>query len=441
MASLFLDGLPPETLQDILSLLDWREQLSVRLVSRRWRGIADECLARRQQLQLYGTDVHGSLTPEKVKLLLEMMPSLRRLHLDGRSPTEASRTTAVTHYQQHPEDADICSVDRSAVELLCCFFQRLEQLSLTYVSLRCTGLPPQPAPSSQLRHLDLSRTNVSSEDLAGALSSCPQLVQLSVAHCPQLTADWLPQLTGCSQLEQLDITALKVCTREDCDVLAAALAGCPRLQRLSVACVKCPHQYLPASGLAHLTHLDLSNTNVHPLLLRSLSQLAPQLRDLRLRAARVLRLPALVNGLPLLRRLEVLDTRVVCESAVPTVLAALHGLPLRALACGRYNCYVTAESIAELVVAVPTLALFQLATGGGRQALEAARLLGERLPSGRTVTFIAEPGAVSEQGVSVSPEQGVSVSPEQGVRVVVPRHGLWETLADPQWPHGSEGIW
>ena len=46
------DRLPAELLQDILSRLDWKQQLIVKEVSRRWRAAVDACVVHRKELDI-----------------------------------------------------------------------------------------------------------------------------------------------------------------------------------------------------------------------------------------------------------------------------------------------------------------------------------------------------------------------------------------------------
>ena len=137
---------------------------------------------------------------------------------------------------------------------------------------------PQLSSCPQLRDLDLSNTNVQSEDLAAMMAACPQLERLVVAYCEELKGDWLPELRHCPRLRDLDLRLTYVKSGN----LAAMAAACPQLERLSVA--RCPEMtgdWMPElRRCPQLRDLNLSNTNVRSKDLAAAVVACPQLERL-----------------------------------------------------------------------------------------------------------------------------------------------------------------
>ena len=422
-----IDQLPPELLIEILSHLSWRQQLVVRRVSRRWQAAADASLAGRRELYISSEDLYTGLTTERLLNLLQSMPTLRRLCIDrtgtliNRGPLAGGLITVDQLCDSCPQLQAIrldCEIGDAGVKTLLRRLPSLRSfhldsakfngkclsllptglkslslrdlavkgkcLSLLPTGLKSLSLPALAHSASlrhmthcpELRHLDLSCTNVRNEELAAVVATCPQLERLKVGWCRELTADWLKELKHCPELRDLDLHYTEVRSRE----LAAALAACPQLERLNVyscrgltkdwlrelkdcprlqeldishletngnelvliflqtACVRLKRlrlvgvQYaqLPFLALSQtsLTHLDLSGTNTHDYNFYPMPALLPNLRDLRLHGCSSLRDSAPLLGFTSLQVLDVSGTRIDLSDVV---LSSLSSLPLKAL--------------------------------------------------------------------------------------------------------------
>ena len=301
MAATFpIDDLHQELLIEILSHLDWRQQLDVRRVSHRWRAAADASLTRQQELCISIGDLHRydrSLTETytgRLLNLLQSMPALRRLcvTIDGRwlyDKTETKKLLTMDHLSAEqlsdscPQLETLsldCWMDNAGVETLLRRLPGLRSLHLALATVEndCLSLLPADLHSlslycatrldsgqlhhltrcRQVRELDLSGTGyqVLSEDLAVVVATCTQLERLNVQSCNRLTADWVSHLRHCPGLRDLNLSSTEV-NSED---LAMVVAACPLLERLAVAhCKKLTLDWLPElSSCPHLWELDIS---------------------------------------------------------------------------------------------------------------------------------------------------------------------------------------
>ena len=472
--------LPPELLVEILSRLSCRQLLIARRVSGCWRAAAETALTRCQELDITRADFLRGLDAEMLESLLQKMPSLKRLSVDGRSPGGGLlHVDLVSRHCRRLEELRLVSflVDASFVGQLCESCPRLrvvslrcsldevsvetllrrlpgvrslhlagtravgDCLSLLPAELRTLTLPDaihiQPVHFSnltrctQLRELDLSRTKVRSDDLAGVLAACPLLERLAVLFCLELdlTPAWVQRLSDRPQLQELRISHLTGGVRYQ-SALSDVLATCTRVQRLALTGLRHPHRYLTAENLPSLTHLDLSDSSVRNATLRQLPDRLPALRHLRLFNCRQLRSVqdgAMATALHQFRSLEVLDLRATTVGCSTAVLDSLNGMPnLTAFACGmsreaRFTeRLVSGAAVAGLVLACPALSVFQPVTAPAILR-DAELLLVESLPPGRDITMIVEPGREP-------------TTPRAGLRLVGDSAGLWDDLTDWHWP-------
>ena len=128
--------------------------------------------------------------------------------------------------------------------------------------------------SPPLRALDLSDSGVTGQNFS--------LQRLSVAHCSEFRTNFLRQVSvSCPQLRQLDVSGLEQLHTGD---LAAALAGCPQLQRLTAEYLRRPvERCLPPAGLPALIHLEVRwSAGVTDTTLRRLPDLLPSLQTLHI---------------------------------------------------------------------------------------------------------------------------------------------------------------
>ena len=154
---------------------------------------------------------------------------------------------------------------------------QLERLVVAHCGLTGEWLP-QLTRCPQLRELDLSWSRVRSQELAAVVAACPQLERLAVADCRELTGDWLPQLTRCPQLRQLNLSETQVRSQE----LGAVVAACPQLERLVVArCGELTGDWLPQlTRCPQLRQLNLSETQVRSQKLGAVVAACPRLERL-----------------------------------------------------------------------------------------------------------------------------------------------------------------
>ena len=473
--------LPPELLVEILSRLSCRQLLIARRVSGCWRAAAETALTRCQELDITRADFLRGLDAEMLESLLQKMPSLKRLSVDGRSPGGGLlHVDLVSRHCRRLEELRLVSflVDASSVGRLCESCPRLrvvslrcsldeasvetllrrlpgvrslhlagtravgDCLSLLPAELRTLTLPDgihiQPVHFSnltrctQLRELDLSRTKVRSDDLAAVLAACPLLERLAVLSCPNLdvTWVWVQRLSVRPQLRELRISQPTdgVSQQRTLDVLAT----CTRMERLALTGLCHRHLYFTEQSLPvpSLTHLDISNTWIRDSTLCQLPAHLPALRHLRLfncRGLTAAKADGMATALHRFRSLEVLDLRGIRAGCSAAVLDSLRELPnLTALACGRFregrlmDRLVSGSAVAGLVLACPALSVFQPVTAPVILR-DAELLLVESLPPDRDITMIVEPGREP-------------TTPRAGLRLVGDSAGLWDDLTDWHWP-------
>ena len=283
-----IDELPPELLIEILSRLSWRQQLAVRRVSRRWRSLAEDSLARRQELYISSEDQDTGLNTERLLNLLLSMPKLKRLFVGDRWSNSrellgwgVKRLGTNCTLQLQMTSLDVCTLDDAGVETLLRRLPGLRSLHLSGISAEgdCLSLLPAGLQSlslhkairltsaslrhvtrcRQLRRLELLVTEARNEELAAVVTACPQLERLAVAQCWKLTGGWLHELRHCPRLRDLDLSYTTMRSEE----LAAAVAACPQLERLAVArCYELTGDWLPElRGCPQLQELDISGLN------------------------------------------------------------------------------------------------------------------------------------------------------------------------------------
>ncbi|XP_037072501.1 F-box/LRR-repeat protein 2-like [Pollicipes pollicipes] len=231
---------------------------------------------------------------------------------------------------------------------------QLEELDVAW----CEGLKStclrQLTRCPQLRELSvLFLSELDAEDLAAGLAGCPQLERLSVAGCEDLSSTCLRQLVRCPKLRKLDVTRMKSLQAAD---LAAVLAGCRQLEWLSAVVLQPPLELcLPPAGLPSLRYLDVSRSHaVTDAALQELPDLLPGLHTLKLELCGRVTEDGL-RCLSRLKELRMLDLSQL-ESATDAVLDELHSPRLRELNlfCCR-SC--SAAGVARLVLGCPSLTL------------------------------------------------------------------------------------
>ncbi|XP_037069213.1 uncharacterized protein LOC119090493 [Pollicipes pollicipes] len=210
--------------------------------------------------------------------LLRRMPSLRRLTTDHDfSPPAPLSVDVVSRLSRHLESVDLFHFDAAPqpLEGLWTRCPRLGDVTLPRGSAeRCAEVLLRRLPS--LRRLDVARSDVRGE----CLSLLPESLEaLSVAWCRHLQPACLRQLTRCPRLRRLDVSGVEGLQAAD---LAAVLAGCPQLERLTARGLKPALELcLPPAGLPSLRHLDVTcSREVTDSTLKRLPDLLPGLHSL-----------------------------------------------------------------------------------------------------------------------------------------------------------------
>ena len=370
--------------------------------------------------QLHQLDLSGNIVSGELAVVVASCPQLERLSVTNCRWLIGDWIPALKHCPQ------LCQLDLSrtmlhaedlAAALAAC--PQLERLSVAHcISLTGTWLP-ELRHCPRLRDLDLSQVfSIMSEDLAVAVTACPQLERLLVTWCRDLTGDWLPELRHCPWLQELDISGLH---SEELD-LSTVLTACSRLERLRFIDMLDPLAAIPEISLPGVTHLDLSRTFTDDDTLLRLPDLMPNLRDLRLVSCKIISNSGLAGVLPRLTSLEVLhliDTPsggYGADAEKPnTAVSSLKGLPLRMLA---YD-YPGDMAVSDVLQHCPSLRVMLLELtlmnpGSARQIV--AGLAKNPLPTDRSVILIAGTGAV---------EILASELPKN-IRVLRNRPGHWE---------------
>ena len=415
------DELLIELKVQILSHLSWRQQLGVRCVSRQWKAAVDVCLAHRQELHISVDDLlETDLNTERLQILLQSMPALRRLRVDGCFPECGLEEAGVETLLRLLPGLRSLDLPHNKAEGSCLsqLPAGLQSLSLYYASQINLDNFRHLTRCSQLQHLDLSGTRVRSEEMAAVVVACPQLERLAVAGCFRLTGGWLSELRRCPQLQDLDISDL---VDENPD-LSGVLTCCRRLERLRVARIHNPLLALPSTSLPGLTHLDLSETDTEDDTFRRLPDLLPGLRDLRLEKCKQLTCSGLASSLPRFTGLQVLDMRRTGQSSTEAMLSLLSGLPLTALA---YD-YCYGNRVSNVLRVCPTLTLLN-PTGmdAGFAGWIAADLANDPRLAAREVTLIVDQHAVNMMASNLP----------QSYRLVEDKPGRWKTRVG--WCGGS----
>ncbi|XP_043239718.1 F-box/LRR-repeat protein 20-like isoform X1 [Amphibalanus amphitrite] len=360
------DRLPAELLEQILSLLPLRYQLIAQAVSRRWHAVVAGLLARRAEILLdrdfADAGERVSMDSEQMRSLLRQATGLRRLHT---GPAHLCPFDAMDHITAHCPN--LLSLDMSSG-----FFtfsqQRLRRLVRACPLLEDVTLPSyyvcdEATVLVLLRHLPRLRrlqllpgTQLTGQSLALLPGS---LRQLSLP-CGWLSSEHVRHVARCRQLRELELTGVARLKTAD---LAAALAGCRCLERLSAARLGPPPQlYLPPEGLARLVSLDVSDApGVTDETLRRLPELAPALTALNVQGCDGVTESGLTH-LDRLCHLQSLDVGYVCD-VTDHVLYRLRALPLRELRLAQDatgSARFTETGVVGLAVALPSLALLDL---------------------------------------------------------------------------------
>ena len=379
-----VDRLPAELLQLVLSQLQLRQLLQVQLVSRRWRDAVFGLLCRRQELDLSHSRSRWWCADDTLRRLLRLMPALRVLRLYSRS--DHALDIIATHCKYlakiHFDGFDITDASARKLCAACPSLEVVKSDSFSEGSLRVL-LRHSPA----LRELDLSDSGVTGQ----CFSLLPgSLQRLSVAYCGSLHSETLRQVGArCPQLRQLDVSGLQ--GLHVCD-LAAALAGCPQLERLTASeLLVPPERCLPPGGLPALRQLAVggSTRDVTDTTLRQLPDLLPRLQTLI-----IARCNAVTGqGLQHLQRFKQLLSLNLSDlfHVTDAVLDQLHGMPLKELILrdAAVSMLLTAEAVARLAVSCPSLTRIVI-TFSRRLVPGVVDLLHRDLPVSRDVTLVVE---------------------------------------------------
>ena len=475
-ASFPFDDLPAELWMEILSLLSWRQQVGIRRVSRRWLAAVDACLARRRELDIAEEDVHRASFDALILLSpLQSMPALRRLCIISR-PTKkkacynrayVSGVDDIEHGLPmsrldvrklcvscpHLEEVVLdCELDETGVETLLRRLPGLRSLhlegakaegrwlSLLPTSLQCLRLPwTRPMKLAdyrhfsrcpQLRELDLSRIEVTDDQLATVLSACPLLERLSVIACPRLSALSLPNVARCTLLRDLDVSGLgdeynPGPSPDLCD-MSGVLNSCRRLKRLRLAYTR---EWLSEGAVVTptgITHLDLSHTWMMDYTFSRVSELMPNVRDLRLSGCSHLSSRGLARGLVLLTNLQVLDISHL-DRDIHRILYFISRLPLRALAFTWLRdggATTGARMVAALLRRCVTLSLLSIVRISPQLARAIHKELTRKNPAVRQVTLMVD-------SCAVRPLTLPAKLPDN-YRVLERRYDVWKQLSG--WP-------
>ncbi|XP_037069133.1 F-box/LRR-repeat protein 2-like [Pollicipes pollicipes] len=341
--------LPAEMLDLILQYLRSTQFLGIRGVSRRWRQAVDDSLERRHHLHLTGDDVRHA-NDERLERLLRRMPSLRRLTTDHDccSPRPPLSVDVVSRLLGHMVEVDLLHFD-AAPQPLEGLWTRCPRLGAVTLPRRCA----EQCAAVLLRRLpSLRRLDVAWSDVLGeCLSLLPESLEaLSVAWCRHVQPAWLRQLTRCPRLRRLDVSGVKGLQAAD---LAAVLAGCPQLERLTTwelepALELC----LPPTGLPSLRYLDVTwSGGVTDATLQRLPDLLPGLHTLHTGVCGGVTAVGL-DSLPRLRQLCELDLSRL--TVTDFTLDRLHGPGLRMLnLSGCRPC--STDGVTRLVLGCPSL--------------------------------------------------------------------------------------
>ncbi|XP_037069145.1 F-box/LRR-repeat protein 2-like [Pollicipes pollicipes] len=361
-------------------------QIVQREVSRGWRQAVDDSLGRRHDLHLTGDDVKHA-NDERVGRLIRRMPSLRRLTTYHYCSLPAPLSVdVVSRLSGHLERVDLFHFDAAPqpLERLCSRCPRLGDVTLPPGSAeRCAEALLRRLPS--LRRLDVARSDVRGE----CLSLLPESLEaLSVAYCLHLQSACLRQLTRCPRLRRLDVSGVEGLQAAD---LAAVLAGCPQLERLTAWRLEPALELcLPPAGLPSLRHLDVTDSGgVTDSTLKRLPDLLPGLHSLSIYGCRGVTVVGL-DSLPRLRQLRQLDlTRL--SAVTDATLDRLHGPRLRMLNLTEcVSC--STDGVTRLVLGCPSLTVL----GWGWSDLDRTRSLVDslvrQLPPDRDVTLEVNAG-------------------------------------------------
>ncbi|XP_037069936.1 F-box/LRR-repeat protein 2-like isoform X2 [Pollicipes pollicipes] len=242
---------------------------------------------------------------------------------------------------------------------------------------------------SLLRELDLSNVlGLRTEDLAAGLAGCPRLERLSVSGCDDLKSTFLRQLTRCRRLRELDVSWVKTLRASD---LAAVLAGCPRLERLTAEGLKPALALcLPPAILPSLRCLNVCwSSAVSGTSLELLSVLLPGLHTLKLRGFAVQRADLSGCLLGVFARIRALSLTSP-GSATDAALRRLQGFRLKRVDLSWcYNC--SEETVTQLVLACPSLTVLGWCCDQSRTEAMLDSL-SRHLPPDRDVTLEVDGG-------------------------------------------------
>ena len=437
-----IDDLPAEILLHILSFLSVRQLCAVKDVSRRWRDAFDVCLSRVYDFTM---DWPHELTNQCLELLLPRMTALRVIDIDT---VRESIYTKINKLDLHIV-ADHCpllselnlsafEVSEPSLQRLCLRCPRLEvvtmnplcseecvrvivvnQRRLRALTVRspqssCRWLAALPdslqrltlqfwwdgdpgnlrhlAQCRNLRELDISFSYILRRShLKLVLAGCLKLERLLLAGSHCYRGDSLLLEAAPVSLRELDIADVPWVTSED---LAAGLAGCTRLERLSAAGLGPPlEECLPPAGLPALRHLNVRRAErLTDASLRRLPALLPGLRTLNINFCRLVTEEGLrcLRQLPQLSALHLVGVPCVTSGA----LDCLGWPPLAELELGCAETFpkqVSAEAVLALVLRCATLRRLTLYDKLSRVRSVVLGLLG-RLAAERTVTLVLYPG-------------------------------------------------
>ena len=370
-----ISDLPPEILLHILSYLSPDQLYQVKDVCLKWQSAFKTCLSRVKILQSTWPD--KIYTNESLQMLLPHMPALRTINIANKEKARLDLELVSRHCRQLAEiDLSSFRVTVDGLHRLCLFCPRLQVVTMYSSDAACvevvlshqpqlrklTLLQPRidrdsdrglaclsclPASlewlhisdwhrySFELRSDDVIRLlsrcerlrvleleNVSRLQATGlrpVLNSCRRLERRSLRGSPVWGQDSLRPLAACANLLELDLSELQ---RVQPAELAAGLAGCVRLERLTAAALSSHplEQCLPRDGLPTLRHLSVPHSLAPAVTddtLERLRVLAPGLQSLDVSFCRSLTEP----GLRQLSRL--LELRALLVAGVPAISDSL----------------------------------------------------------------------------------------------------------------------
>ncbi|XP_043209815.1 F-box protein SKP2A-like [Amphibalanus amphitrite] len=441
-----VDDLPTEILLHILSFLSLRQLLAVEHVSRRWRDAFDTCLSRLRDFTMHWPH---ALTDRCLELLLPRMSALRvidieiyehdslyvqinklDLHIVAHHCPLLSELNLKAFRVSEPTLQRLClrcprlevvtmnnNCSDECVKVMVLNQRRLRSLTICSPAGRCEWLATLPA---SVQRLTLHHWREREPGYIKHVAQCPNLRELDLSFSTiQFTSHLKLVLTGCVQLQrlvlagtywyrsnsrlatlleaapaslrELDISDVTSVTAED---LAAGLASCTRLERLSAAgLVLPPEGCLPVTGLPALRHLNLRRAEaLTDTTLRRLPALLPGLYTLNINFCRLVSEEGLrcVRELPQLRALHLAG--VPCVSS--DVLDCLGDQPLAELELGCSETFpkqVGAEAVQSLVLRCAKLRRLTLYDRLSRVRAVVHALAGQ-LARERTVTLVLYPG-------------------------------------------------